>query len=66
MINASYQILARDWIIARAVKLWLWCKRADTIVCRDCGLEVEIEALLDFVNAGCLQCGGQKLKVVHS
>lgn len=65
-MSVYYQIAARDWLIRACVRLWLRCKHADTIVCRECGQEVQVEGLLSFVEAGCLQCGGTKLKAVRT
>lgn len=61
-----WMLTARDWLITVLVKVWLWIQRADTIVCRECGQEVQVEMLAAFVDTGCLNCGGTKLKVVRS
>jgi len=64
--NTAWMLTARDWFIRKFARFWLWIKHADTIVCRDCGQEVQVEMLLSFVDAGCLNCGGTKLKAVKS
>lgn len=65
-MSVYYQTLARDWLIRVFARVWLWVKHADTIVCRDCGQEVQIEMLAAFVDTGCLNCGGTKLKAMRS
>lgn len=66
MTYTHYLVLATDWLIRLFVRCWLWIKRADTIACRDCGQEVQVEMLRSFVDAGCLNCGSTKLKAVKS
>jgi len=65
MLDYSYmQPLVQDWIIRAAVKAWLWLTRSTAIVCRECGQELQVEALDQHTRTGCLQCGSTKLKAV--
>lgn len=66
MVNQTYLLSARDWLIRVVIRLWLWVRRADTIACRDCGLEVQVEMLSFFIETGCLQCGSTRLKMERS
>lgn len=63
-LNKAYLWSGKQWLLRTAGKLYLRLKRGTGIACRECGQELELEALNDFLEAGCLQCGGVKLKVV--
>ena len=63
--NNIYLLWARNWFVAVSLKLLLWIKRANTIVCRECGLEIQLESIMFFLETGCLQCGCTKLKAVR-
>ena len=45
------------------VRVYLWLRRKNGLLCRNCGLSVPVEDVARFVSEGCLSCGERKLDV---